>query len=91
MQTKIYRIVATNFCCWVPITIMVFVNFSGIPLHEVAYSIASIVLLPINSAFDPIIYSNLIDTISAKIRNARKTAKKEIISRTQSITAITKL
>ena len=91
MQKKIYRIVATNFCCWVPITIMVFVNFSGIRLGEVAYSIASIVLLPINSAFDPIIYSNLVDFIYIKVKSVRKTVKREINMKTHSVTAVTKL
>ena len=67
MQKKIYRLVATDFCCWIPITIMVFINFSGIPVSDIAYVISAIVLLPINSALNPILYSEVIDELFQKI------------------------
>ena len=67
MQKKIYRLVATDFCCWVPISIMAFVNFSGIFVSDTAYVISAIVLLPINSALNPILYSDVLDKILAKI------------------------
>ena len=63
MQKKIYRLMATDFCCWIPITIMVFINFSGIPVSDIAYVISAIVLLPINSALNPILYSDIIDKL----------------------------
>ena len=61
MQKKIYRLMATDFCCWIPITIMVFINFSGTSVSDIAYVISAIVLLPINSALNPILYSDIID------------------------------
>ena len=71
MQRKIYRLVATDFCCWVPISIMAFVNFSGIPVSETAYVISAIVLLPINSALNPILYSDVLDKILSKIQSGK--------------------
>lgn len=91
MQKKIYRLVISNFCCWVPIAVLVFVNFSGVQLAEISYSVTSIVLLPINSAFDPIIYSNVIDLLSDKIRGLRKKHRKEFVLKTISVTADTKI
>ena len=66
MQRKIYRLLATDFCCWVPISIMAFVNFSGVPLPDIAYAISAIVLLPINSALNPILYSDVFDKLFDK-------------------------
>ena len=37
---------------------MEFIHFNGITLPPIAYVIAAIVLLPINSALNPIMYSN---------------------------------
>ena len=54
---------ATDFCCWIPITIMVFINFSGTSVSDIAYVISAIVLLPINSALNPILYSDIIDKL----------------------------
>ena len=72
MQRKIYQLVATDFCCWVPISIMAFVNFSGIEVPYTAYFISAIVLLPINSALNPILYSDVCEKILAKIKNLKK-------------------
>ena len=71
MQKKIYRLVATDFCCWAPISIMVFINFSGVPHSDIAYVVSAIVLLPINSALNPILYSDLFDKLLKKIRRSR--------------------
>ena len=69
MQKKIYRLMATDFCCWIPITIMVFINFSGIPVSDIAYVISAIILLPINSALNPILYSGIIDKLMLMLCN----------------------
>ena len=68
MQRKIYRLVVTDFCCWVPISIMAFVHFSGTPVSDIAYVISAIVLLPINSALNPILYSNAFDQFLKRFR-----------------------
>jgi len=50
---------------------MVFVNFSGVPVKETAYAVAAIVLMPINSALNPILYSNFIDKLVDKIKEKK--------------------
>jgi len=69
MQRKICRLLATDFCCWVPITIMAFINFSGVHLSGIAYVVSAILLLPINSALNPILYSDVFDKFVDAIRN----------------------
>jgi len=71
IQRKIYRLLVTDFCCWVPISILVFVNFSGIRLPELVYAISAIVLLPINSALNPILYSDMFEKFLGKIRQKK--------------------
>ena len=59
VQRKIYRLIASDFCSWVPISIMAFVNFSGVTIPSVAYPVSAIVLLPINSALNPILHFDI--------------------------------
>ena len=74
MQRKIYRLLATDFCCWVPITVMAFVNFSIARLPDIAYVISAIVLLPINSALNPVLYSDVFDKLFLKVRRRFKSS-----------------
>ena len=57
MQRRISRIIITDFLCWIPICIIAFVKLSGIYVNDVAYIVSAGLLLPINSAFNPILYS----------------------------------
>ena len=68
MQKKILRVLATDFCCWVPISLMAFLSLSGVPISNDTYAVSAIILLPINSALNPILYSNAIDVLVASIR-----------------------
>ncbi|XP_076811061.1 uncharacterized protein LOC143453561 [Clavelina lepadiformis] len=58
MQRNITFLIATDMCCWLPICIMTFISMSGISLPPMAYAASAIGLLPINSAVNPLIYSN---------------------------------
>ena len=62
MQKRIARIIATDFCCWIPICIMAYVrlrfNFS-----DVVYKVSAVFLLPINSALNPFLFSSLLDKL----------------------------
>ena len=69
IEKKILRLVVTDFLCWVPISIMAFINFGGNTVPDVAYAISAIVLLPINSALNPILYSDYIDKLFKLIKN----------------------
>ena len=60
MQQRIARIIATDFCCWIPICVMAFVRL-GVEFSDIAFQISAVLLLPINSAMNPILFSSLLD------------------------------
>ena len=62
MQKRITRIIATDFCCWIPICVMAFVRL-GVEFSDIAYQISAVLLLPINSAMNPILFSSLLDKL----------------------------
>ena len=71
MQRRIARLIITDFLCWVPITTMAFMHFSEIVnLDGIVYVISAIVLLPINSVLNPILYSEYFDDFFMKILSA---------------------
>ena len=57
-QKKIIFLVATDGFCWMPLCIIAFLSFYGYKLSDITYLISACVLLPINSAINPLIYSN---------------------------------
>ena len=57
---KIVRLIVTDFICWVPICIMTFVAFAGVELPPIVYPITAVVLIPINSAANPWLYSSFL-------------------------------
>ena len=74
MQRRISRIIITDFLCWIPICIMAFIKLSGFYVDDVAYIVSAGLLLPINSAFNPLLYSSLLDKLKEtfkKLRNNR--------------------
>ena len=74
MQRRISRIIITDFLCWIPICIIAFVKLSGFYVNDVAYIVSAGLLLPINSAFNPLLYSSLLDKLKEtfkKLRNNR--------------------
>ena len=59
MQKRIARIIATDFFSWVPICVLVYVRMSGIEFSSLACQISAVIILPINSALNPFLYSAL--------------------------------
>ena len=76
MQKRISRIIITDFLCWIPICIMAFVKLSGFHVDDVAYIVSAGLLLPINSASNPLLYSSLFDKLKEMFRNLRKKNRK---------------
>ena len=75
-------VVMSNFLCWSPIISMGLMALLGVSLGEDVYSWSAILLLPINSALNPVLYT------LPEIRNRfeqfklrRRQAKKDAISR----------
>jgi len=59
MQRRIALLVVTDCMCWVPICIMSLFHVTGTPIPDSAYAVTAIVLLPINSALNPLLYSRI--------------------------------
>ena len=62
MQRRIARIIATDFCCWIPICVMAYVRL-GVEFSDIVYQISAVLLLPINSALNPFLFTSLLDQL----------------------------
>jgi len=62
IQKRIVRIIITDFCCWIPICIMAYVRL-GVEFSDIAYQISAVLLLPINSAINPLLFTSLPDKL----------------------------
>ena len=67
MQKRIIRIIATDFCCWIPICFMAYLRLGGVFLSDLVYQISAVYLLPINSALNPFLFSSLPDKLLKKL------------------------
>ena len=74
IQKRIARIIATDFCCWIPICVMAFVRL-GVEFSDLAYQISAVLLLPINSAMNPILFSSLFDKLIDLSRHTHQRLK----------------
>ena len=63
MLYRIFLVVVTDITCWLPIIVFTFLSLSEYPVPDIVHSLTSIVLLPINSLLNPILYSRLDVTI----------------------------
>ena len=68
MAIKIYLIVLTDFCCWVPIGILSILAQAGVvEIDPVAYAWIATFVLPINSSVNPLLYT-LGSMLSSKVK-----------------------
>ena len=74
MQKRIARIIATDFCCWIPICVMAYVRL-GVEFSDIAYQISAVLLLPINSAMNPFLFSPLLDKLIGLCRRTYQRLK----------------
>ena len=72
IQKCISRIIITDFLCWIPICIISFVKLSGIYVNDVAYVVSAALLLPINSAVNPLLYTSLLDNTIIALKTLLK-------------------
>ena len=60
MNQKIAVIIATDFLCWVPFTIICLLHSFGMVNATLWYSVFSMVILPINSVINPLLYDDAV-------------------------------
>ena len=79
---RLSLIVITDFLCWFPIITMGVMAMSGLDLGDEAYRWSALLVLPINSALNPLLYT--VPEIRKKwddFKAARRQAKKEASTR----------
>ena len=76
MQKRIARIIATDFCCWVPISIVAFVD---VPSTYIIHAFVIPIMISINGVMSPFLYSPLTDMLMQKICCCRKIKRKNKI------------
>jgi hypothetical protein len=60
LQTKISIIIATDFLCWIPFIAVSLLHFFEIIDASSWYPLFSIIILPLNSVINPLLYSDLL-------------------------------
>ena len=82
LQQRIIALIATDFICWVPFVVTCFLHFFDVIDATPMYITFSIIILPINSVINPLLYDNKSFVIRGcittykgliKLRNAMKT------------------
>ncbi|XP_078491522.1 uncharacterized protein LOC108950445 isoform X1 [Ciona intestinalis] len=68
MQRKISILILTDLCCWLPVCLMTFISLRKTGLHDSVYSYSAIILLPINSSLNPIIYTDAVPKLYTKLK-----------------------
>ena len=66
LQTKISVIIATDFLCWIPFIVVCLLHFFEIINATPWYPLFSVIILPLNSIINPLLYS---DHITSKVEN----------------------
>ena len=72
MKRRVTCIIVTNALCWTPIIIAAFVSYLGHKLPALFHPFSAIVILPINSVINPIIYSKVDGFVKKNIQNLIK-------------------
>ena len=91
MNRKIAIIITTDFLCWVPFIVICGLHFSEVLDATPWYSLFSIIILPINSVINPLLYDDLVTSLLNKPIQAGRTFITRISTRlTNSITRRTR-
>jgi hypothetical protein len=64
MNRRITIIITTDFCCWVPFIVICALHFLEVLDATPWYSIFSMIVLPINSVINPLLYDDFITHIA---------------------------
>ena len=88
MQRKITMIILTDFLCWVPFIVIGMLHFSGTIDATKYYGLCSIVVLPLNSVVNPMLYDgSIVDIFTTGLRRGI-TITRRFIANHQSETVV---
>ena len=76
MQRKITVIILTDFVCWVPFILIGMLHFSGTIDATKYYGLCSIVVLPLNSVVNPMLYDgSVVDLVTTSLSRSATFAR----------------
>ena len=83
LQRKISIIILTDFLCWVPFVIICFLHTIGQIDASPWYALLSILILPVNSVINPLLYDDTVERIIERIFRwiRREVDRREIVQR----------
>ena len=84
LQRKLSFIILTDFLCWVPFIVICFLHTTGSIDASPWYALLSILILPINSVINPVLYNNnIIKEVKKLIRRLNRATRTQapIVSR----------
>ena len=79
LQRKIALIIVTDFLCWIPFCVICILHATHIINANPYYDFFSIIFIPINSVFNPIIYNGL--DLMKRAKQVWKTSVTSVVSR----------
>ena len=68
LQRKVSLIIFTDFICWIPFVCVSFLHYLRVFDASPWYAVFSIIILPINSVINPLLYDNFIQQLFEKLR-----------------------
>jgi hypothetical protein len=77
LQTKISIIIATDFLCWTPFIVVCLLHFLEVIDASSWYPVFSIIILPLNSVINPLLYS---DFVTGRCLTAFRRRKRTLVS-----------
>ena len=84
MNQKISFIITTDFLCWVPFIVVCVLHYLEVLDATPWYSIFSMVILPINSIINPLLYNDIIVQYAEKVFTRANTVVSSFISSVRS-------
>ena len=86
ISKKMFLLVLTDFCCWVPIGVLsILVQAGAVEVDPVAYAWIATFILPINSSINPFLYTlgdAIADKVSCSCNSSKAQNRENIVLRT---------
>ena len=87
MNNRIAIIIATDFLCWIPFIIICALHFLEVINATAWYSIFSMVILPINSVINPLLYDDAVTKVLRVPTQAFIARVRDLFGRVRGLTA----
>ena len=69
LAKRMFGIVITNLCCWIPVVLFTFLSLRGLTSHvKTIHAWSAVCLFPINAALNPAIYTFFAPKVKEKVR-----------------------